>query len=101
MAANHALVGGAMRESGGEIRIGTSGWHYQHWRGPFYPPGLPASRMLAFYLERFDTVELNNSFYKLPAVSALDSWRESTPDGFVFAAKGSRFLTHMKKLTDT
>ncbi len=84
----------------GRIWIGTSGWHYKHWLGNFYPSGLPSSRMLARYLEAFDTVELNNSFYKLPAPSALTSWRESTPPHFHFAVKGSRFLTHMKKLKD-
>jgi uncharacterized protein YecE (DUF72 family) len=82
------------------IRIGTSGWHYKHWIGNFYPPGTPASKMLAHYYEHFDTVELNNSFYHLPKKPALESWRDSTPPGFCFAAKGSRFLTHMKKLKD-
>ncbi|HTU45943.1 MAG TPA: DUF72 domain-containing protein [Bryobacteraceae bacterium] len=61
---------------------------------------MPASKMLAYYCERFDTVELNNSFYHLPKQPALESWRDSTPEGFCFAAKGSRFLTHMKKLKD-
>lgn len=82
------------------IYIGTSGWHYEHWLGTFYPARLPASRMLSFYLEHFDTVELNNSFYRLPSEKALDTWRESTPPNFLFAMKGSRFLTHMKKLKD-
>jgi uncharacterized protein YecE (DUF72 family) len=82
------------------IRIGTSGWHYKHWVGTFYPPRTPGSKMLAYYCERFDTVELNNSFYHLPKKSSLESWRDSTPAGFCFAAKGSRFLTHMKKLKD-
>src|SRR5690242_15657270 len=82
------------------IRIGTSGWHYKHWVGNFYPPRLPASRMLAHYIQHFDTVELNNSFYKLPAKSSLEAWRNSTPDTFQFAVKGSRFLTHMKKLSN-
>lgn len=82
------------------IRIGTSGWHYKHWIGNFYPQGLPVSKMLAYYCEQFDTVELNNSFYHLPKQPALESWRDSTPVGFCFAAKGSRFLTHMKKLKD-
>ena len=82
------------------IRIGTSGWHYKHWIGNFYPQGWPASKMLGYYCERFDTVELNNSFYHLPKRPALESWRDSTPAGFCFAAKGSRFLTHMKKLKD-
>ncbi len=82
------------------LRIGTSGWHYKHWVGTFYPERLPASKMLAYYQERFDTVELNNSFYQLPKKSALANWHASTPDNFCFAAKGSRFLTHMKKLKD-
>ncbi len=83
-----------------EIRIGTSGWHYKHWVGNFYPQRLPSSRMLAHYVEKFDTVELNNSFYKLPAKTSLSNWRASTPINFLFAVKGSRFLTHMKKLKD-
>ncbi len=83
-----------------DVRIGCSGWHYKHWRGPFYPEKLPASKMLAFYMERFRTVELNNTFYRLPQPPALDNWRESTPRDFCFAMKGSRFLTHMKKLKD-
>jgi uncharacterized protein YecE (DUF72 family) len=82
------------------IRIGTSGWHYKHWVGEFYPPRMPGSKMLAYYREKFDTVELNNSFYHLPKKSSLEAWRDSTPAGFCFAAKGSRFLTHMKKLKD-
>ncbi len=84
----------------GAIRIGTSGWHYPHWRGPFYPEKLPASKMLEFYTQHFDTVELNNTFYRLPREKGLEAWRDSTPGGFLFAAKGSRYLTHMKKLKD-
>ncbi len=83
-----------------ELRIGTSGWHYKHWVGPFYPPKLPASKMLEFYRERFDTVELNNSFYRLPSEQALTTWRDATPPDFRFAVKGSRFITHNKKLGD-
>ncbi|HWF07155.1 MAG TPA: DUF72 domain-containing protein [Bryobacteraceae bacterium] len=84
----------------GNIRIGTSGWHYKHWIGRFYPPRLPAARMLDHYMRHFDTVELNNTFYRLPTPAALANWRDSTPPGFEFAVKGSRFLTHMKKLKD-
>ena len=84
----------------GKVYIGTSGWHYRHWVGPFYPEKLPAARMLEFYARHFDTVELNNTFYRLPVESGLEKWRTGTPDGFCFAAKGSRFLTHMKKLKD-
>ncbi len=83
-----------------DIRIGTSGWHYKHWVGSFYPPRWPAARMLGWYQERFDTVEINNSFYRLPPESALEDWRRSTPPHFLFAVKGSRFITHMKKLKD-
>lgn len=83
-----------------EIRIGTSGWHYIHWKGPFYPADLPASKMLAFYVRHFDAVEINNSFYRLPSPDALAAWREATPPGFCFAAKASRFLTHNKKLKE-
>ena len=80
--------------------MGTSGWHYKHWIGPFYPPKLPASKMLAYYAQQFCTVELNNTFYRLPTETGLANWRANTPDGFCFAVKGSRFLTHMKKLKD-
>ena len=82
------------------VHIGTSGWHYKHWRGPFYPEKLALSKMLDYYTQHFDTVELNNTFYRLPPESGVEVWRESTPNGFCFAAKGSRFLTHMKKLKD-
>ncbi len=82
------------------VWIGTSGWHYKHWQGNFYPARLPAPKMLAHYWQQFDTVELNNSFYRLPKESALQTWRGETPEGFCFAAKGSRFLTHLKKLKD-
>jgi len=84
-----------------EIRIGTSGWQYKHWSGRFYPEKTPTGRMLQAYLDRgFDTVELNNTFYRLPLATALDRWRDATSDQFIFAVKGSRFLTHMKKLKD-
>jgi uncharacterized protein YecE (DUF72 family) len=82
------------------VWIGTSGWHYKHWLGAFYPPKTPAAGMLNYYTQFFDTVEINNSFYRLPPESALADWRDSTPPGFLFAMKGSRFLTHMKKLKD-
>jgi uncharacterized protein YecE (DUF72 family) len=83
-----------------DIRIGTSGYHYKHWRGPFYPERFSPSKMLEFYFERFDTVELNTTFYRLPPKTAVAEWQQSTPPGFLFAAKGSRFITHMKKLKD-
>ena len=84
----------------GEVRIGTSGWHYKHWCGPFYDAKLPSSKMLAAYYKHFDTVEINNSFYRLPTEEAFTAWREATPRNFLFAVKGSRFITHMKKLKD-
>lgn len=83
-----------------EIRIGTSGWHYPHWRGPFYPRELAPSRFLDFYAERFDTVELNNTFYRLPEPTSFEAWKKHSPPNFLFAVKGSRFLTHMKKLKE-
>jgi uncharacterized protein YecE (DUF72 family) len=82
------------------IRIGCSGWQYQHWRGDFYPVGLPQSRWLEHYAERFDTVEINNTFYRLPDRATFAAWRRRAPSGFVYAVKASRFLTHMKKLKD-
>ena len=81
-----------------EIRIGTSGWHYRHWKGPFYPPKIRDSEMLPFYLKHFDTVEINNTFYRLPNKNAVKAWHQHSPEGFLFAVKGSRFITHMKKL---
>jgi uncharacterized protein YecE (DUF72 family) len=80
------------------IRIGCSGWQYRHWSGSFYPPGLPQRLWLEYYADRFETVEVNNSFYKLPTDGALGGWHDRVPDDFVFALKASRYLTHMKKL---
>jgi uncharacterized protein YecE (DUF72 family) len=80
--------------------IGTSGWHYDHWRGRFYPEGLPKAKWLEFYSRRFNTVELNNSFYRLPSEAAFASWYRSTPDDFTLAVKVSRFITHIKRLKD-
>ena len=82
------------------LHVGTSGWHYKHWRGPFYPLNLATDEMLAFYIQKFDSVEINNTFYRLPIPGALKNWRDSTPDSFDFSVKGSRYLTHMKKLKD-
>jgi uncharacterized protein YecE (DUF72 family) len=82
------------------IHIGTSGWHYKHWKGPFYPVGMKAKEYLSYYAERFQTSEINNSFYKLPEKKTLESWRETVPAGFCFSVKASRYITHMKKLKD-
>jgi uncharacterized protein YecE (DUF72 family) len=83
-----------------DVRIGTSGYHYKHWVGTFYPAKTPASKMLDYYVRHFDTLELNNSFYRLPTIEAFESWRDATPKNFVFAVKASRFITHNKKLKD-
>jgi uncharacterized protein YecE (DUF72 family) len=80
--------------------VGCSGWHYEHWRGLYYPEDLPKSKWLSFYARQFNTVELNNSFYRLPSEKAFTTWRESTPESFVFAVKVSRFITHIKRLRD-
>ena len=84
----------------GRIHIGTSGWHYRHWVGPFYPAGMTSPTFLDFYAQQFPTVEINNTFYSLPRQATLEAWRDATPKGFVFACKASRFITHMKKLDD-
>src|SRR5688572_22544586 len=83
-----------------EPRIGTSGWNYRHWRGVFYPPGLPPARWLEYYAREFETVEINYSFYRLPTPQNFATWREQVPDGFDFAVKGNRFITHLKRLAD-
>jgi uncharacterized protein YecE (DUF72 family) len=83
-----------------QVRVGCSGWQYRHWRGDFYPAGLPVSRWFEHYARIFDTVEINNSFYRLPPPETFDKWRTQAPDGFLYAVKASRFLTHMKKLKD-
>jgi uncharacterized protein YecE (DUF72 family) len=82
------------------VRIGCSGWNYPHWRERVYPKGLPARRWLAHYAELFDTVEVNNTFYRLPRRDSVAVWVAESPPGFLFAVKASRFLTHMKRLTD-
>jgi uncharacterized protein YecE (DUF72 family) len=80
--------------------IGTSGWHYDHWRYLFYPDKLPKAKWLDFYARHFTTVELNNSFYRLPSEEAFAAWRDSSPANFTFAVKVSRFITHIKRLKD-
>jgi len=81
--------------------IGTSGWHYEHWWVRFYPEKLAKTKWLEFYASHFATVELNNSFYRLPSEAAFAVWRDSTPPNFTFAVKVSRFITHIKRLRDT
>jgi uncharacterized protein YecE (DUF72 family) len=82
------------------VRVGCSGWNYAHWRELVYPKGLPARRWLACYAELFDTVEVNNTFYRLPRRESVATWVAETPPEFLFAVKASRYLTHMKRLTD-
>ncbi len=82
----------------GRVHIGTSGWVYPHWRDVFYPRGLPQSRWFRHYAEHFDTVEINNTFYRLPAETVFDRWREESSPGFQFAVKASRYVTHLKRL---
>jgi uncharacterized protein YecE (DUF72 family) len=84
----------------GAIRIGTCGWIYKHWRGIFYPERLPVTRWLSFYSQHFDTVEINNTFYRLPEARVFADWRRRAPPEFLYALKANRFLTHMKKLKD-
>lgn len=82
------------------ILVGTSGWQYADWRGPFYPPGLPQRGWLRHYAEHFPTVEVNSVFYRLPPRDTFARWREQLPGGFVMAVKMSRYLTHIKRLHD-
>ncbi|MEA2626891.1 MAG: hypothetical protein QOD06_2936 [Candidatus Binatota bacterium] len=84
----------------GAVRIGISGWRYAPWRGTFYPQGLAHRRELEFAASRFDSVEINGSFYSLQRPESYRRWCEETPPGFVFAVKGGRFITHMKRLRD-
>jgi len=84
-----------------QIRIGCSGWNYQHWRnGVFYPPRLPQRRWLEFYARHFDTVEINATFYRLPKEQAVANWVRESPPGFLFAVKMSRYVTHVKRLRE-
>jgi uncharacterized protein YecE (DUF72 family) len=82
------------------MRIGCSGWNYTSWRGRFYPKDLPVSRWLGYYQDLFDTVEVNNTFYRLPDAATFAAWRRQTHDGFLMSVKASRYLTHLKRLVD-
>jgi uncharacterized protein YecE (DUF72 family) len=84
-----------------KIHIGTSGWHYAHWRGPFYPAKLQPGKMLSWYAGYFDTVEINNTFYGMPTANALKIWCKETPADFCFAVKASRYITHIRKLKES
>jgi uncharacterized protein YecE (DUF72 family) len=82
------------------VHIGCSGWVYPHWRGRLYPKGLPQRLWLSHYAESFDTVEVNSTFYRLASPNAVETWLEQTPKDFVFAVKMSRYVTHVKRLTN-
>ncbi|AWH86594.1 DUF72 domain-containing protein [Flavobacterium album] len=84
-----------------KLYIGTSGWHYKHWKGTFYPAELKAKEHFDYYSRHFDTVEINNTFYRLPPKEVFTSWKEKVDKSFIYVVKASRFITHMKKLNDT
>jgi uncharacterized protein YecE (DUF72 family) len=91
-----------VRRRPARVLVGCSGWNYAHWReGTFYPPRLPPSKWLTLYAERFDTVEVNATFYRLPRRAAVERWVAATPEHFTFAVKVSRYLTHVVRLRDT
>ena len=83
------------------IHIGTSGWHYNHWAGLFYPTGLPKRKWFEYYAEHFGTVEINNTFYQLPKRETFINWHKEAPKNFLFTVKANRFITHIKRLKDT
>jgi uncharacterized protein YecE (DUF72 family) len=82
----------------GTLRIGTSGYHYDHWSGPFYPEDLPKTEWFPYYAKHFDTVEINNTFYRLPSASVFDGWKNQAPSGFCYAVKFSRYGSHITRL---
>ncbi len=82
----------------GTLRIGTSGYHYDHWKGVFYPEELPKAHWFSHYAKNFDTVEINNTFYHLPSTAAIDAWKEEAPKGFCYALKFSRYGSHIVRL---
>jgi uncharacterized protein YecE (DUF72 family) len=84
----------------GKTRIGTSGWLYKHWLHRFYPEKLNSKQMFQYYKDYFDTVELNNPFYRLPSPETFAGWKERSPEGFLYAVKASRYITHIKKLKE-
>ncbi|WP_105374880.1 DUF72 domain-containing protein [Neorhizobium huautlense] len=89
-----------MRKHSGDIRIGISGWTYKPWRGVFYPQGLPQKQELSYAAEHFRSIEINGTFYGLQRPSSFATWYDATPEDFVFAVKGSRYITHMRRLKD-
>jgi len=89
-----------MGKSNCDIRIGTSGWHYNHWTGLFYPAKLPKSKWFEHYAKNFDTVEINNTFYQLPKQETVKSWHKQAPKNFLYTVKANRYITHIKRLKD-
>lgn len=86
--------------TGLQVHVGTSGWHYKHWLGDFYPERFAPAKMFSWYAREFHTVEINNSFYRLPEEKIFQQWKDMAPPGFLFAVKASRFITHIKRLKD-
>src|SRR5262245_51512212 len=80
------------------LYVGTSGWNYKHWKDIFYPAKLPSSKWLEYYARHFNTVELNVTFYRLVSKKTFELWRKETPADFYFVVKGSRYITHLKRL---
>ena len=89
-----------MSKANYDIRIGTSGWYYNHWKGLFYPAGLPKSKWFDYYAEHFDTVEINNTFYQLPKQETFKNWHKQAPKNFLYTVKANRYITHIKRLKD-
>lgn len=89
-----------MKMKARSVRVGCSGWQYSHWKENFYPPTAPQKKWLETYAERFDTVEVNNSFYRLPSEKTFSEWRDRVPDHFLYAVKASRYLTHVRRLKE-
>jgi uncharacterized protein YecE (DUF72 family) len=83
-----------------KVWIGTSGWTYDGWRGPFYPPDMAKAKWLCWYARQFPTAEINGSFYRTPSLKAVAAWRDQTPKDFLFAWKASKFITHWKRLNE-
>jgi uncharacterized protein YecE (DUF72 family) len=94
------VTGSSTSSARGRAWVGCSGWDYKPWAGPFYPAGVPARGRFAYYAERFSTVELNATFYRLPSVETVEHWREQAPGGFRYAVKVSQFATHRRKLRE-
>jgi len=89
-----------MSKSVHNIKIGTSGWHYDHWIERFYPEDLQKNKWLTYYAEHFDTVEINNTFYHLPKAKTVENWHHIAPKNFLYAVKANRFITHIKRLNE-